>query len=80
MIAAHGDGATDAPTGSLVLPSIDRASRPADLLGFSVGLENVGDLIGDIEDALHVIRAHSSLGHRARPRHNGWSSQNGAIR
>jgi hypothetical protein len=67
MIAAHGDGATDAATGSLVLPSIVRASTPADLLRSSVGLENVGALIGDIEDALHGIRAHSSLGHRARP-------------
>jgi hypothetical protein len=86
MIAAQGGGATDAATGSLVPPerrsNIKGAGspRPADLFRFSVGLENVGDLIGDIEDAPHGIRAHSSLGHRTRPRHNGWSSQNRANR
>jgi cystathionine gamma-synthase len=44
---------------------------PADLLRFSVGLENIGDLIGDIEQALDAIHS------KARPRRSRLETRPG---
>jgi cystathionine gamma-synthase len=51
---------------------------PADLLRFSVGLESVEDLIGDIEQALGGKRADRSVRDRARALLNGTADRKDA--